>query len=212
MSAFLGPIHHWLYNKIQLMESIEKTIVARIDTAEVKAISQEVQDEIAVFLPNAPLDQLIDTGNIHGWLQDKITKVETRQAKFIKKVSEVSGDDVFTLVDDVYEEFGKQSAKDAGIENSNDLSDIFNKLNNYLLEGMPCDRVNEVVESEENKFAWLTAQCVHTKNWTLAEIPVERYYEFRASFIKGFVTGANASLNYAYTNDGKQLHVISKEI
>ena len=212
MSAFLGPVHHWLYKKIQLMEDIEKTIVARIDTDEVKTLSKEVQEEIAAFLPSAPLDQLIDTGNIHGWLQDTITKVETRQAKFIKKLSDANGNDIFTLVDDVYEEFGKQSAKDAGIENSNDLSDIFNNLNNYLLEGMPCDRVNQVVETEDGKFSWLTAQCVHTKNWALAEIPVERYYEFRASFIKGFVTGANASLSYAYTNDGKQLHVITKEI
>ncbi len=212
MSAFLGPIHHWLYKKIQLMEDIEKTILTRIDTAEAKAFSQEVQEEIAAFLPNAPLNQLIDSDNIHGWLQDKITKVETRQAKFIKKLSEANGDDIFTLVNDVYKSFGIQAAKDASIENSNDLSDVFNKLNNYLLEGMPCDRVNQVVENDEDMFSWLTAQCVHTKNWSFAEIPVERYYEFRASFIKGFVTGANASLSYVYTNDGKQLHVITKEI
>lgn len=211
MSAFLGPIHYWLYNKIQLMESIEKGIIAKIDTDEAKALSVEAQDAVAAFLPEAPLDQLIDTGNIHGWLQDKITKAETRQALFIKKLVEANGEAVYKAVDEVYASFGKISAKDAGIENSNDLSDIFNKLNNYLLEGMPCDRVNQVVENDENTFAWLTAQCVHTGNWSAAEVPVERYYEFRASFIGGFVNGVNESLKYEYTNDGQQKHVISKE-
>ena len=28
MSAFLGPIHYWLYNKIQLQEELIKDIVA----------------------------------------------------------------------------------------------------------------------------------------------------------------------------------------
>ncbi len=211
MSAFLGPIHYWLYNKIQLMENMEKAIIARVNTDEVKSFSDQVQSDIAPFLPEAPLDQLIDTGNIHGWLQDKITKAETRQALLIKKMVEANGEDVYKLVDDVYNEFGQASAKDAAIENANDLSDIFNKLNNYLLEGMPCDRVNQVVENDESTFTWLTAQCVHTGNWTAAEVPVERYYEFRASFIGGFVTGVNESLKYEYTNDGQQKHVISKE-
>ncbi len=26
MSAFLGPIHHWLFNKITLFENLEETI------------------------------------------------------------------------------------------------------------------------------------------------------------------------------------------
>ncbi len=52
---------------------------------------------------------------------------------------------------------------------------------------------------------------MHTGNWSAAGVAVERYYEFRASFIGGFVNGVNESLKYEYTNDGQQKHVISKE-
>jgi len=212
MSAFLGPIHYWLYNKIQLMENMEKAIIARIDTPQVKAISTSVQNEIVPFLPEAALDQLIDTSNIHGWLQEQIINVETRQALLIKHIADINGNEIYDLVNDVYTEFGKASAKDADIKNSEDMADIFNKLNNYLLEGMPCDRVNQVIENSLVTFIWETSQCVHTKNWSVAEIPVERYYEFRASFINGFVKGVNSNLSYKYTNNDKQLHVIKKEI
>lgn len=212
MSAFLGPIHYWLYNKIKLMEDIEKEIVKTLDTDPSISYTAKTQEEIAPFLPSASLEDLIDTGNIHGWLQEKITKTETRQALLIKKLVDAKGDTIYETVDHIYENFGRQSAEHAFIEKPDSLETIFNKLNDYLLEGMPCDRVNQMVESTENTLSWLTTQCVHTKNWTLANIEIERYYEFRASFIKGFVEGADASLQYKYTNDGQQMHIITKEV
>ena len=47
MSRFLGPVHHWLYNKICLHEDLEKNIVSGFN-------------------------ERYDTDNIHGWLQSKI--------------------------------------------------------------------------------------------------------------------------------------------
>lgn len=211
MSAFLGPIHYWLYKKIQLMENIEKTIIKTINFDKIDSISQETEKTIAPFLVEAPLDQVIDTNNIHAWLQEQITNVEQRQALLIRKIEENGYADIDELVNTVYQDFGHQSAQDANIENPNDLDLLFNKLNNYLLEGMPCDRVNQVVEQSTEALTWITAKCVHTHNWNSADISVERYYNFRASFINGFVTGVNPALKYTYKNDEQQVHTIEKE-
>lgn len=211
MSAFLGPIHYWLYNKIQLMEHIEKAIIKTVNLETIESISQETQKTIAPFLVEAPLDQVIDTNNIHAWLQEQITNVEQRQALLIKKIEASGYADIDKLVNTVYRDFGHQSAQDANIENPNDLDVLFNKLNNYLLEGMPCDRVNQVVEQSAEALKWITSKCVHSNNWKSADIAVERYYQFRASFINGFVTGVNPALKYTYRNDEQQVHTIEKE-
>ena len=76
MSAFLGPIHHWLYGKIQLQEAI----IARI-AAEAEAQGWGTGDKPAadyVKEETRPLDELIDTMNIHGWLQSRIHDAEGR--------------------------------------------------------------------------------------------------------------------------------------
>ena len=39
MSAFLGPIHYWLYNKIQLQEELIKDIVAYGEKEQWKAFA-----------------------------------------------------------------------------------------------------------------------------------------------------------------------------
>ncbi|MBN2897534.1 MAG: hypothetical protein JXO44_02070 [Clostridia bacterium] len=211
MSAFLAPIHFWLYNKIKLMEDIEKKIIQTVDLENIQALSEETQKEIAPFLPEASLEAIIDQGNIHGWLQNKITSVERRQALLIKKIESTGYPGIYDLTESIYENFGHDAAQNAAIQNSNDLNDIFNKLNNYLLEGMPCDRVNKVVNNSESELSWEITRCVHTDNWSTVGVPVERYYAFRAAFIKGFVTSANPSLSYRYTNDDQQLSVIAKE-
>jgi hypothetical protein len=193
------------------MEEIEKSIIKSINTDMASNLSQETQKTIAPFLPTTELDQIIDTNHIHQWLQEKITGVEQRQALLIKKLDEAGVTDIYIRVQGIYEDFGRQAAQDADIKNSNDLRDIFNNLNNYLLEGMPCDRVNQVIEDSTLTLSWMTTRCVHTINWSTAGIPVEVYYNFRASFIEGFVTAINPTLKYKYTNVEQQLHVINKE-
>ena len=79
MSAFLGPIDNWLYGKIQLQEAI----IARI-AAEAEAQGWSTGDKPAadyVKEETRPLDELIDTMNIHGWLQGRIHDAEGRYAQ-----------------------------------------------------------------------------------------------------------------------------------
>ena len=68
MSLFLGKIHYWLFNKILWFEKLEDEIIdlAKKEGFEVEKISEEIQSLYGRKLPNKPLEDLIDTGNIHG--------------------------------------------------------------------------------------------------------------------------------------------------
>ena len=84
MSAFLGPIHHWLYGKIQLQEAIIARIAGEAEkqgwgTGD-KPAADYVKEE------TRPLDELIDTTNIHGWLQGRIHDAEGRYAQLVSAV------------------------------------------------------------------------------------------------------------------------------
>ena len=82
MSLFLGKIHYWLFNKIIWFEGLEEELVkvAEKSGLDVKAIKKEINEKYGERLPNKPLEEMIDTSNIHGWLQDKINAAEGRTA------------------------------------------------------------------------------------------------------------------------------------
>lgn len=75
-----------------------------------------------------PLDEILDTDNIHGFLQEKIDIVETRLAYALKH-SENTGEKLFAL--------GKKCGKGKSFDS---YENIARDLNMYLLDGMPCDR------------------------------------------------------------------------
>ncbi|MDU6160624.1 MAG: hypothetical protein E6651_17315, partial [Acinetobacter sp.] len=52
----------------------------------------------------------------------------------------------------IYTEQGINAAKEAKVKLTNvTAEDIFNSMNDYILDGMPCDRVNEIITSNNEK-------------------------------------------------------------
>ena len=93
MSAFLGPIHHWLFNKITLFEDLEKDTnrsVAAKYGDQALTIQNEAEEKYGACIPELPLENLIDTNNIHGWLQNRISIAEKRQAETLKSPAAAS--------------------------------------------------------------------------------------------------------------------------
>lgn len=82
MSLFLGKIHYWLFNKIVWFEDLEEEIInlAKKEGLDVEVLSTEINNRYGEKLPKLPLEEMIDTSNIHGWLQDKIHSAEYRLA------------------------------------------------------------------------------------------------------------------------------------
>jgi len=214
MSRFLAPIHTWLFNKIRVFESIEVEVIVRYKLATGKDISEIVSANRAKFgdlLPELPLEEMIDQGNIHGWLQEKINVVEARQAGIITALVANEDGDLHDSIGEAYKSVALKAAAELAEQVKNpDASEIYNLLNNYVLEGMPCDRVNAMISQDADKVAWETTSCLHKKYWDAVDGDIENYYALRTIFSYTFAQGLNKNYRYKFENENKMLHEIYK--
>lgn len=198
MSLFLGKIHYWLFNKIVWFEDLETEIIklAKEEGLDVDTLSKEINNKYGERLPKLPLEDMIDTSNIHGWLQSKIHSAEYRLATWTSKIIEKK--EGKEKLEDLYKNQGIKAAKEA-IElgkSLNDAIDIFNALNDYILDGMPCDRVNEVISESADKVLWKRRICVHKEIWDSVGMDVNLFYQLRDLWIEKFVSEANNQYKY----------------
>lgn len=199
MSLFLGKIHYWLFNKIQWFEILEEDI---IEVAKEEGIyTDEIRDKInkryGEKLPNKPLEDMIDTGNIHGWLQSKINSAEGRMAAWISEIINNSEKGI-NKIERVYINQGIKAAREVVAEGKSfeKAEELYNLMNDYILDGMPCDRVNEIIDSSEEMIKWTRRICVHKDIWNAENINVKYFYDFRGLWIKAFISELNKDFEY----------------
>lgn len=180
MSAFLGPIHTWLFNKIKFQDAMTDAI---LDLADDHGYSKELRartDGRYGVLEKGNLEDMIDTGNIHGWLQEKVSLVENRLAYVVTELLEPDQERLSHITEAVME-FGKRNSVDKNIT----VRKAYDYLESTLLNGMPCDRVNELVRETEDNLVWRQTQDIHGTYWTMIHGDVTHYYTLRESLIKG---------------------------
>ena len=180
MSAFLGPIHLWLYNKIQFQENLIDELVAYVTA---KGWSDKADQYVST--DRRKLDEVIDEANIHGWLQSRIHDAEGRYAAL---VLDAAGDDA--------EKFDalKQAAHDFGVKQGLQAAtapEAFHRLDDLLLDGMPCDQVNRVRESDDARIAWDRTMDLHSDFW---QGHGDRYYALRQALVDGLLSATDYAL------------------
>lgn len=181
MSAFLGPIHFWLYNKIQTQQTIVDEILKLSE--QVNPGLKEKLDHTYGESETRPLEEVIDQGNIHGWLQEHVSQVEYKLAYSITSLLKEKA----ALLEEfkvIFEKVGKEKAADLDITSA---EKIYKAISDSLLDGMPCDHANTVVEQSEDKVIWKRNNCVHKSYWEEVEGDVSNYYLLREEFVKGFL-------------------------
>lgn len=199
MSLFLGKIHYWLFNKILWFEKLEDKIInlAKEEGFEVEKLGAEIQNKYGEKLPNKPLEELIDTSNIHGWLQNQIHCAERRMAAWTKLLIEADEKN-YSKLEEIYKSQGIVAANEIKSEGTIPFTpeELFNCINDYILDGMPCDRVNEVILKDEDKIEWVQRICVHKDIWEEVGCKVDYFYDLRNAWIKYFVNELNNDYEY----------------
>lgn len=196
MSLHLGKIHYWLFNKIRLFELGEKNIIdwASKENLPVSQWQKEIYENYGMPLDHSPLEAIVDTANIHGWLQDKIQRAEIRYAYLVTKILKENQNYINNLLD-IMEEKGNREGKEfAG--NQASPEEIYNAINDYVVEGMPCDRINVVESSDQNQLVWKAARCLHKQYWDHVGGNVENYYKLRNRWIEAFVKSVNSEFSF----------------
>lgn len=194
MSAFLGPIHYWVYNKILVGENIQKEVLEfaknrgiNVDSIKSKAYEKYGEPDYS------NLEDVIDEGNIHGWLQGRIDSLEYRLASIVTDILKEN-----IKIEEIKEVF-KSNGKEV-FENIEDKSlsadGLFKVIFDNLVEGMPCDRVNLVEEESDEKVVWITTTCVHKRFWDAVGGDVNNYYILKDGWIEGFVSSSPKNFVY----------------
>ena len=211
MSLFLGKIHYWLFNKILWFENLEEKIIdlAKNEGLDIENLRKDIEERYGEKLPSKPLEELIDTSNIHNWLQNQIHSAEGRNAAWTKLLIETNEKN-FKKLEDIYKEQGIIAAKEVLQEGKSVSSpkEIFDSMNDYILDGMPCDRVNEVILNEENKITWQVRIDVHKDIWDRVGCDVNYFYNLRNAWIESFVSNLNDNFKYTVDNNTKSIERI----
>lgn len=201
MSAFLGQIHYWLYNKIVLHEGLINSIV-ELAGARGFETNNLVEDSYSKFGEpvTGALEDHIEHSNIHGWLQERIFSVEKRLAYIttgLLKADAVRAEEI----EEIFRKNGIETARSLEISESKP-QDLFKLIFDNMLEGMPCDRVNEITENTEDSMTWKTTRCLHQDHWDQVGGDIGNFHRFRESWINGFLRESGTGYSYSRTADG----------
>lgn len=183
MSAFLGPIHYWLYNKIQVQQAILEeiyTLGSRFDLA----VKEECDARYGEF-ENKPLEEMIDHNNIHGWLQEKVSQVEYKYAYSIKSLLD-KNPSLLTDLEKLLTLKGKELGQTVN-ETSITAPKLYQIISDNLLDGMPCDHANTIVEKSDDHLVWKRNLCLHADYWNEVGADISLYYKLREAWLCGLV-------------------------
>ncbi|MEE9543880.1 MAG: hypothetical protein V3V95_08875, partial [Thermodesulfobacteriota bacterium] len=176
MSAFLGPIHHWLFKKINLVEDRERKIVFAFSEKygdDVETLAAANRSKYGEYYDETSLEELVGQAAIHEFLSMEIAKVETREAALLAALIDKYGDEAKTLALETAKEhgraFGEGQTADADTDGVT-ADDVYKAVKNTFLDGMPCDHVVEVKENTETKLVETHTDCLHLNYWKSAGV------------------------------------------
>ena len=136
MSAFLGPIHFMMYNKIQKQNDLLDEVIAYMqDNNIIPDFSSKLKEKYGENEREA-LESVIDQNAIHAWLNNQVNIAESRLAYALKLILEKDK----VLLEKVADIFYSN-----GLNNRLECADIivveelFKILQINLIDGMPCD-------------------------------------------------------------------------
>ncbi|MGL5328116.1 MAG: hypothetical protein ACRDD7_02525 [Peptostreptococcaceae bacterium] len=203
MSLFLGKIHFWLFNKILWFEGLEEEVIklAKEEGLNIEKLAKELNLKYGEKLPNKKLEEIIDTDNIHGWLQSRIHSAEGRMAGWTCAILKNNIDSLEKL-EQIYIAQGISASNEVKVNKTlNTAKEIYNAMNDYVLDGMPCDRVNEFLTLEDDMVEWKRRICVHKDIWERENLDVNIFYTLRDLWIKAFVNESNNKYEYIQNNN-----------
>ncbi len=187
MSAFLGPIHSWLYGKIVFQNQLVNEIynLAVEEGWDLTTYNEDRYGE----LPQGDLVDIVDENNIHGWLQDKVNLVENKLAYIVTMLTDENKDRMVDI---------EKRARVFGTQNAfggTGISDAYVYLESVLLSGMPCDHVNQKIEEDESHITWKQMVNIHAKYWEHLGGNVAFYDQIRNGLIEGIVESSGISFH-----------------
>ena len=198
MKETLKPIHFVQYNRIRLQENLEKFLVEKFNLSDTFAEAQRLYGEIST---EVSLEDQIDLDNIHGWLESHLVANEKRNALLLKEILRTNEVEALKAA---YSEYGHLLGSD---QKDTASDDIYSYASSILLDGMPCDKVNTLVSSDDKKIEWHGQSDVHGKYLIDQGLEAKLFYTLRESFLDSLL---KAKGNYTYQVNASEDKIVNE--
>lgn len=192
MSKFLAPIHDQLFGCMLLVNERLSLLITEAMTRW-SAPAEEAQamawEEYGSPLPSSTrLSDVIDPEDIHGWLLRRLILVECREAAFVAYLAEKVGDKAYALGEEIYEKDGKRAGKEEKerVGKIESPAELYPCLYRHLLNGMPCDDVNEVILNTDQIYRWKKNQIPQRESWKKTSVNPQKMENLYVAWAKGF--------------------------
>lgn len=199
MSAFLGPIHYWMYSKIECAWRREGAIfkaLVGVYGDEAKDLWGRTEKDYESFNEGRDLAELVGAQPIHGWLQGAIDLAERSEAELVKAFAEKFGEEAIKVMNYAAWEHGASCGRTAqgGLEGVSVTPDKAHQaMMNFYLDGMPCDHVTELSQTADG-FVCRHSECLHERNWEAAEASPSIMCGIHRGWMDGFLEGLGAGI------------------
>jgi hypothetical protein len=178
MSAVLGPIHQWMFDKILLQKQLTK------EMAEL-AVNNGWENKDSALIATCTaedhrtLEEAVDISNIHGSLSGLIDEAESAYGELVTSLVADHPERLEKIEAAAYDFGTRHAANDAA-----NPTEVYQIFNGNLLSGMPCDRVDQITEQDENHFAWELSADLHGAFWQDPSL----YYALRRKIMEGMLS------------------------
>ncbi|HCW22334.1 MAG TPA: hypothetical protein DGX96_01285 [Lachnospiraceae bacterium] len=178
MSAVLGPIHQWMFDKIRLQKQLTKEI------AELAVRNGWEEKDSALIVEctkedHRTLEEAVDISNIHGSLSSLIDEAESAYGELVTALVAGHPERREAIEDAAYDFGTRHAANDAA-----NPTEVYQIFNGNLLSGMPCDRVDQVTKQDEDHFSWELSADLHGAFWQDPAL----YYALRRKIMEGMLS------------------------
>ena len=189
MSAFLGPIHQLMYQKILTREKLIKRIIQTAKEKDWEPVvnGKPLDSFTKETLP--PIEEVIDLSNIHSSLSCLVSSAEDRFAELI--VGLIQKDEKrLDIITRTVREFGQDNSIPAG----STVQEAFRGLHDTLLDGMPCDRALNITGNSDDKISFEQTLDLHSEYWKKYRGDGDDFYGLRNALISGMLEGSGHRL------------------
>jgi hypothetical protein len=193
MSAFLAPIHHQMFQRIELAAARQEDLAAyargRMSPGQCEEL--EARWTLRHELPAGELEELIGGAPIHAWLQGQMEAQLVSEAQLWALLADRP--ERRGLVLGRLREHGLRLGEALLTERpelAGDLRELPRELERVVLESMPCDRVSQVVAASAGACIVRRDLLFHARLWQKAGLDEE----LALACLEGWMRGLHEAL------------------
>lgn len=202
MSRMFGPIHHWLFDQIRIVDRRCTAILAHFSESlgkdELSNLNSKIDTSFGKSIADFDLENLVFPLNIHEGLSRLIDIVEAREAAAVAAFN-----DNKDVLDTIYQHQGRILGEKLAESIDGKIStapELFQLLQQVVLVGMPCDQVLQVTSSTDNEITWIKTECLQERNWKRTGADSELMMLLHSQWLKAFIASINSNAVYELRN------------